>query len=239
MTDILTCTIINKSIQAHLANGHIGLQCSDSGLAPARSFMVGISDLTPSDHYRMAQLPTWNAIEITVAEDTLTAAFARGEIRAYEQHLEMSSARLRTCYQARIGGTWIAVAVDSWLSRADRFLGYQRVTLSAERAVTVTIQVGIRENPEPERFPFRSLIWPHADYPRAYGQGFLDPRMSYAWRPGHMHVMRTTSTGEAAWAVAAVADGHGPAVGVALAVQAEGTRRTAGVNSRAQTAGWK
>ena len=222
MNSKLTCTLPRKTMQTHLANGHLGLQCTDSGLAPARSFMVGISDLTPSDHYRMAQLPTWNAVEVAVGGDTLSAAFARGEIREYAQTLDMGTASLYTRYAVCIAGTWVRVEVESWLSRADRFLAFQAITLAAEHPLTVTLSAGITQNPEPRRYPFRSIIWPHEDYPRDYGQGFLDQRMRYAWQPGHMHVVRVEArTAEAAWAVAATADGHGPAIGAAMALSGE------------------
>jgi len=217
----LTCTLLHKSMPAHLANGHLGLQGSDSGVAPARSFMVGISDLTPNDHYRMAQLPTWNAVEVTLGEDTLSAAFAREEVRGYRQTLDMATASLRTEHAARIGGTWVSVMVETWLSRDDRFLACQRITLAAERPCTVQVTAGITQNPEPERYPFRSIIWPHEDYPRDYGQGFQDQRMRYIWHPGHMHVVRVEAKpAKAAWALAAAADGHGPAIGAAMALYA-------------------
>ncbi len=237
MTHTLTCILPRKTMQTHLTNGHVGLQASDSGVAPARSFMVGISDLTPTDVYRMAGLPTWNAVAITVDGDTLEDAFARGDVRDYVQTLDMAAACLTTRYAARLGGAWVSVTVETWLSRADRFVGYQSVRLAADVPVTATAEIGITQNPEPTRYPWRTLQWPHEDYPRQYGHGFKDARMTYAWHPGHMAVTRVLSDAlDGVWAVSAAAAGHGPAVGVALALRAPGAAvapRSDASNSRA------
>ncbi|MCL2701422.1 MAG: hypothetical protein FWE88_06980 [Phycisphaerae bacterium] len=223
--NLLVSEVRDKALQAHLANGHVGLQGSSSGLAPARSFMVGISDLTPNDHYRMACLPAWNGVAVRVGGDTLEDAFGRGDVDGYRQTLDIGTARLVTEYRAGVGGVALRVRVETWLSRADRFLACQRVTLSADRTAKVGVSVGICPWPAPtERYPFRSLVWPHPDYPKDFECGFYNKRMSYAWRPGHMDVVRTLARpADACWAVSAVAAGNGPAVGVAVAARAAGT----------------
>jgi len=209
-----------KSFQATLGNGEIGLQGSDSGLSPTRSFMVGVVDLTPSDLHRMALLPTWNAIDLRLRDGrSFAEAFASGRFRDYRQQIDTSSATLRTRYTIDLGGVEITVQVESWLSRADRHLGVVRCRLIADRDCELEARVGVSSNPTVERYPFRSLVWPHADYPRAHAGGFYEKRMTYAWHPGHMDVQAVSGTaGDAMWGVAATAAHDGPSVGVAIAV---------------------
>ena len=209
-----------KSFQASLGNGEIGLQGSDCGLTPARSFMVGVVDLTPSDLHRMALLPTWNAIGLRLpGGPTLAEAFAAGRYRGYRQQLDTATATLRTQYTIDLGGTELRVQVESWLSRADRHLGVVRCRLTANRDCVLEAEVGVTTNASVQRYPFRSLNWPHEDYPRAYGHGFHEKRMTYAWHPGHMDIVAVdASSADASWGVAAVAAHDGPAVGVAIAL---------------------
>jgi trehalose/maltose hydrolase-like predicted phosphorylase len=205
-------------MHTHLANGHIGLQYTDSGLAPARSFMLGVCDVTANDVYRMALLPTWNAVDLEIGSDSLSTAFERGEVRQYRQSLDTGTACLRTHYGIRISGVWVSVDVETWLSRGDRFLGYQTVEVSADTTSRVSMTAGIFQNSEPKRYPWRSIVWPHEDFPREYGLGFTDKRMSHAWHPGHMTVAKVESR-DAVMAVAAEAGGFGPSVGIAMALR--------------------
>ena len=214
------CSNPAKSFQATLGNGDLGLQGSDSGLDGSRSFMVGITDLTPGDLHRMALLPTWNAIDVRLAGGpSLAACFAAGRHVGYQQQLDTASATLRTRYGLALGGIRLQVEVESWLSRHDRHLGTVCCRLVADQDCTLEAQVGVAANATVERHAFRSLRWPHADYPRQYGGGFYDRRMTYAWHPGHMDVVACGGgAGEAAWGAAAVAAHDGPAVGVAIAL---------------------
>ena len=209
-----------KSFQATLGNGEIGLQGSDNGLDASRSFMVGVIDLTPADLHRMALLPTWNSIGLRLAGGPNVAeAFAAGKHRDYRQQIDTATATLRTQYTLELGGVELRVEVESWLSRSDRHLGVVRCRLTANRDCIVEAEVGVKANATVERHPFRSLVWPHVDYPRLYGGGFYDKRMTYAWHPGHMDVVAVSgSAGETTWGAAAVAAHDGPAVGVAIAV---------------------
>ena len=134
-SNLLIATHVNKTIQAHLANGHIGLQGSDSGVAPARSFMQGISDLTPADFYRMANFPTWNAFEVEVGGETLTEAFARGGAQGYEQVVDMATGSLSTRYRVTIGGIDLDFEIFTVLSMADRFCRLSVRSLFLRRAV--------------------------------------------------------------------------------------------------------
>jgi hypothetical protein len=155
-----------KSFQAALGNGELGLQGSDSGLAGSRSFMVGVVDLTPSDLHRMALLPTWNAIDLRIPGGaSLAEAFAAGRHRNYRQQLDTATATLRTQYTVDLDSTAVRVEVESWLSRADRHLGVVRCRLTADRDCVLEVGIGVRANPTVARHPFRSLVWPHADYP--------------------------------------------------------------------------
>jgi trehalose/maltose hydrolase-like predicted phosphorylase len=237
--NLLVSDVRDKALQAHVANGHVGLQGSPSGLAAARSFMVGVSDLTPNDHYRMACLPAWNSVGVCVGGDTLEAAFGRGDVDGYRQTLDIGTARLVTEYRTGVGGVGLRVRVETWLSRADRFLACQRVVLSADRTAKAVVSVGIRPWPAPtERYPFRSLVWPHPDYPKDYECGFYNKRMSYAWRPGHMDVVRMLAhPADACWAMSAVAAGCGPAVGVAVATRVAGTSAGTSASTPSPTRG--
>ena len=215
------CLNPGKSFQATLGNGELGLQGSDSGLAGSRCFMVGVVDLSPADLHRMALLPTWNAIDLRLPDGaSLVAAFAAGRHSGYRQQLDTATATLRTQYQLEVDGLGLRVEVESWLSRAERHLGVVRVRLTAERDCTLDVGVGVTANATVERHPFRSLRWPHVDFPRQYGGGFYDKRMTYAWHPGHMDVV-ANGAGEASWGVAAVSAHDGPAVGVAVALGGE------------------
>lgn len=64
MSHLLISPKLRKAIPAHLANGLLGAQGSDTGLAVMRSFLPGVTDLTPADHFRMALLPSWNGFEV-------------------------------------------------------------------------------------------------------------------------------------------------------------------------------
>ncbi len=212
------CVNSSKAFQAVLGNGELGLQGSDSGLAGSRSFMIGVVDLTPSDLHRMALLPTWNAIGLRVpGGPSLEESFVAGRHTAYRQQLDTATATLRTQYTVDLGGRRVRVETESWLSRADRHLAVVRVRLTADVDVELDADVGVTANATVERHPFRSLVWPHVDYPRQYAHGFHEKRMTYAWHPGHMDVV-VAGGGEASWGVAAVAAHDGPAVGVAIAV---------------------
>jgi trehalose/maltose hydrolase-like predicted phosphorylase len=212
------CISAAKSFQATIGNGEIGLQGSDSGLAGSRCFMVGVVDLTPDDLHRPALLPTWNAIDLRLPGGaSLAEAFAAGRHSGYRQQLDTTTATLRTQYRIELGGIGLRVEVETWLSRADRHLGAVHVQLTADRDCTVEARVGVTANITVERHPFRSLRWPHADFPRQYAGGFFEKRMTYAWHPGHMDVV-ATAAGEASWGTAAVAAHDGPAAGVAIAL---------------------
>lgn len=212
------CTSPAKSFQATLGNGEIGLQGSDSGLSGSRCFMAGVVDLTPDDLHRMALLPTWNAIDIRLPGGASIAdAFAAGRHAGYRQQLDTATSTLRTQYRVAVGEVAVQVEVESWLSRSERHLGVVRVLLTADRACAFAVRVGVEANATVERHPFRSLRWPHADYPRQYGGGFFEQRMTYAWHPGRMYVVERAA-GEACCGAAAVAAYDGPAVGVAIAL---------------------
>ena len=214
-----------KTIQAHLANGRLGVQGSDSGLAASRSFLPGINDLTPNDHFRMAQLPSWDALDVRVQSESLEAAFGRGvqcgALSDYQQTLDTSTATLTTAYSLEVGGASLRVEVELWLPHGE-MLACRRVRLRAQTPVALAITTGIAQNPAPRRYPFRSIVWPHPDYPREYGQGFDDERMKYIWHPGHMDVEHVHAGADGTLAVAARAAGCGPAVGVGLALHTEG-----------------
>ena len=213
-------TNAGKSFAASLGNGELGLQGSDSGLEAGRSFMAGVIDLTPNDLHRMAVLPSWNGIALRVpGGSTLAEAFAAGRHGHYRQQIDTATATLRTEYRIDLGGMAVRVETESWLSRADRHLGVVRCRLTADRDGILEAQVGVTANATVTRHPFRSVMWPHEDYPRAYGHGFFEKRMIYAWHPGHMDIVALGgSGGEAAWGAAAVAAHDGPAVGVAIAL---------------------
>jgi hypothetical protein len=212
------CASPAKSFQATLGNGELGLQGSDNGLDGSRCFMVGVVDLTPADLHRMALLPTWNAIQLRLpGGSSLAEAFVAGRHTGYRQQLDTTTATLRTQYHITVDGIGLQVEVETWLSRADRHLGMVRVQLTADRDCTVEARIGVTSNATVERHPFRSLRWPHADFPRQYAGGFFEKRMTYAWHPGHMDIV-ATNAGEGCWGAAAVAAHDGPGVGVAIAL---------------------
>jgi trehalose/maltose hydrolase-like predicted phosphorylase len=217
MSSLLSSHCQTKTIKAHLGNGHVGWQIGDCGLAASRSFLVGINDLTPNDQFRMALLPCWNSVGVRAGSDSLAQAFARGA-QEYSQTLDMQSATLRTEYSLELNGIEVHVKTEAWLPLGE-LLAVRSLEIRAARDMDLEIEFGIAANPQPERHAFRSLQWPHRDYPAGYGQGFDEARMTYIWHPGHMEVLRAAhDERQAIWAVAAQAAGCGPWVGVGLAV---------------------
>jgi len=223
---LLTTSIITKSIEAHLANGHLGVQGVASGIKGSRSFMTGIVDLTPNDTYRMANLPTWNRIDVRVGNVSVEDAFSSGNVSEYTQTLDTATGILYTDYVAEIGGIKLRVEVKLLLSMDDMNLAYHEIKITPSKECEIIANVGVYDTPSyPERFPWRSIIWPHEDFDRRFGQGFMDPRMSYAWHPGDTNVELTTASDDLSFAISASTPGYGPLVGVAMTTSSNCDKR--------------
>jgi len=216
MNRILTRDRIDIGMETHLANGQIGLGCTTTGISPARSFMIGVNDLHWSDAYRMALLPTWNAIEITCNGHTL--ALDPQQLQAYKQQLDCQKGQLTTRYIVDIASVKLNLCMTTILLMHDNLSAIQSLELESNRPADLVVRIGIYQNHHEVHHPFRSIIWPHESFPSQYGCGFDDPRMKRCWHPGNMDVVDLcTSPDQACWAVTATTHGNGPAVGIAMA----------------------
>ena len=225
-----------KTIEAHLANGHLGVQGAPSGLSGSRSFMTGISDLTPSDTFRMANLPTWNRIDIKIfGKESLEDAFKENAVRDYVQTIDTLSGILTTKYIAIIKGIQLFVETRLLLSMADMNLAYQEVIIHSSKDVEISASIGIYNNPPyPERFSWKSIIYPHEDYDRRFGQGFMDKRMSYAWHPGDttVKIVDVEDGDNLTLSVAADTPGFGPELGISIAVESNAKNKKITANDK-------
>jgi protein-glucosylgalactosylhydroxylysine glucosidase len=173
-----------RSPSPFIGNGRLGMVIPALGFGASNSFVAGLYEHASSDVPRIAGVPAWNAISVHDGDRWLdTSAIAAGAVREYRQVVDMRSGTARTGYDWVNGTRRTAVAVETFVSRADSHLAAIRLDITPHFSGRMRVRFAIAARPPPRRLPLATL-------PRA------DPKWRPAdiWYPGHMVVRSRAAT---------------------------------------------
>ena len=200
-----------RSPSAFIGNGRLGVVIPALGIGASNSFVAGLYEHAPSDVPRIAVAPAWNDIAISDGKHHLdSAAVAAGEVERYRQVLDMHSGTARTTYDWVHGSRRTAVAVESFVSRADTALAAMRITLTPDAAGPLRLRFALSGRPPPRRLALATLTRSDPAW-RPYD----------VWYPGHMVVRTRAATpvpGGARLSLAATPVGRTTVLALAAAV---------------------
>jgi protein-glucosylgalactosylhydroxylysine glucosidase len=161
-----------------IGNGRIGVVIPALGFGMSQSLAAGIYENAPGDVPRISALPSWTAIAVFDGERWLdSSAVTAGAVRDYRQVVDMRTGTARTSYAWENGSRRTAVAVETFVSRADSHLAAVRLQLMPREAGRMRVRFALIGMPPPRRLPLATL-----------------PRADPSWRPadiwyrGHMVV---------------------------------------------------
>lgn len=173
-----------RSPSPAIGNGRIGVVIPALGIGASPSFIAGLFEHAPGDVPRIAAVPAWTAIGISDGSRWLdsTAIGARA-VEGYRQVVDMRTGAARTSYEWGSGSGRTAVAVETFVSRADSHLAATRLTLTPRQSGPMRVRFALVGRPAPKRLALATI-------PRA------DPawRPPDIWYPGHM-LVRTRTAG--------------------------------------------
>ena len=132
---------------------------------------------------RIVALPAWTAIAVFDGERWLDSTAAAGAVRGYRQALDMRTGTARTSYDWVTGARRTAVAVETFVSRADPHLAAIRLELTPRASGRMRVRFALAGRPPPRRLPLATL--PRAE--PAWGPADI-------WYPGHMVVRSRAAT---------------------------------------------
>lgn len=178
---VLRATSLRNYVAPYLGNGNFSVVGTPSGIAPARSYMIWITEHHPDDVARNACLPAWNSIDYFNGTKWLSAAFAdTAAIAAYNQTLDMYNGVLLTSCEWREGSTVTDIRTRTFVSRANPNLAAVEFVIVPRKAGRVSLTFPIIPWPEPKRLQLAKI----ADIKVNMVNGLPD-----VWYPGHMRVV--------------------------------------------------
>ena len=122
-------------------------------LLPGASFVAGIYENAPGDVPRIAMTPAWTAIAVSNGGRWLdSTAVAAGAVREYRQVVDMRSGSARTSYEwAADDSRRIAVATETFVSRADSHLAALRLQLTPRESGPLRVRFALVGRAPPKR----------------------------------------------------------------------------------------
>src|SRR5258708_14934415 len=180
-------------IPAFIGNGAFSLVSTALGTPPAASYAAGVYDHFSGDVARLAELPAWNAFDVSDGAAWLNDVTPdTAALRDYRQTLDLYSGVLHTQYEWIHGARHTAVDVTPFLSRADPPVAVVRLRLVPHEAGRLTVRFGLHPWPPPPRLALGQL----ERYQPQWTQDSV-------WYPGQM----VKTAGDSLWIASRAAGG--------------------------------
>jgi trehalose/maltose hydrolase-like predicted phosphorylase len=166
-----------------IGNGRIGLVIPALGVGPSNSLMAGLYENAPGDVPRIAGLPAWNLIAVSVGGPWLDGSVVPGTLESYRQTLDMRTGTARTRYDWIDRTRRTTVSVETYISRADSLIAATRLSLTPHFAGRMRVRFALAGRSPPRRLQLATL-------------SSADPKWRPAdvWYPGHMVVRSRAAT---------------------------------------------
>ena len=192
-TFLLSTTDPAYRIPAFIGNGAFSLVSTALGTTPAASYAAGVYDHSPGDVARLAEVPAWNAFDVSDGAAWLNDVTPdTAALRDYRQTLDLYSGVLHTQYEWIHGARHTAVDVTAFVSRADPHVAVVRLRLVPHEAGRLTVRFGLHAWPPPPRLALAKL----ERYQPQWTQDSV-------WYPGQM----VKTAGDSLWITSRAAGG--------------------------------
>src|SRR5258708_37986416 len=128
-------------IPAFIGNGAFSLVSTALGTPPAASYAAGVYDHFPGDVARLAELPAWNAFDVSDGAAWLNDVTPdTAALRDYRQTLDLHNGVLHTQYEWVHGARHTSGDVTAFVSRAAPHVAVLRLRLVPHDARRLSVR---------------------------------------------------------------------------------------------------